>query len=126
MSQAISKERPTRPTLKPATDIIEMADGFHIFMDLPGVAMEDVSIDLNENELQISARTRDKAAADDAARAARHLHMEFGPADYRRAFTLSDTVDRDKIEATLKDGVLQLHLPKSERAKPRKIEIAQG
>lgn len=102
----------------PATDILEKTDGFHIFMDMPGVAKENLAIDLNENELTIHGLS-DYQLKESGKR----LHSEFDKVEYSRTFTLSDVVDRDRIKAVLKDGVLDLHLPKAEQAKPRKIEI---
>ena len=101
----------------PTTDILEREDGFHIFMDLPGVATEDLSIDLEQNELTIrgtSTYNADKG---------QEMRTEFGALQYERMFTLSDMVDRDNIKAVVKDGVLDLFLPKAETMKPRKIEI---
>jgi HSP20 family molecular chaperone IbpA len=51
------------------------------------------------------------------------VYNEFADGDYERVFTLSENIDRDRIEATLKDGVLRLVLPKAETAKARKIEL---
>jgi len=51
------------------------------------------------------------------------VYNEYADADYERVFTLSENIDRDRIEATLKDGVLHLVLPKAETAKPRRIEL---
>jgi HSP20 family molecular chaperone IbpA len=113
------------PRYRPATDIIEREDGFHILMDLPGVKREDLVIDLNDKEVVITAPT-DYPADPGADGGERYAHVEFGGGEYRRAFTLSDNVDREKIEAKLVNGVLNLHLPKSERALPKRIEINAG
>ena len=51
------------------------------------------------------------------------VYNEYSDGDYERVFTLSENIDRDRMEATLKDGVLQLVLPKAEAAKARKIEL---
>ncbi|MFO7816640.1 MAG: Hsp20/alpha crystallin family protein [Thermodesulfobacteriota bacterium] len=106
------------PRYSPSTDIIEREDGFHIFMDMPGVNKEDLYIDLNDNELTISGVSRTEKPVD-----ANNVHMEFGDGEYARSFTISDVVDQEKIKASLKNGVLELIMPKAERAKPRKIEI---
>ena len=101
----------------PPTDILEREDGFHIFMDLPGVAPEDLMIDLEQNELTVRAKSSYDAGESQAMR------NEFGVLSYKRVFTLSDMVDREHIKAVIKDGVLDLFLPKAESMKPRKIEI---
>lgn len=101
----------------PPTDILEREDGFHIFMDLPGVAAEDLMVDLEQSELTVSAVSGYEAAGNHAMRS------EFGPLSYKRVFTLSDMVDRENIKAAIKDGVLDLFLPKAESMKPRRIEI---
>jgi HSP20 family molecular chaperone IbpA len=106
------------PRYTPATDILEMDDGFHIYMDMPGVAKEDLEIDLKDNEVTIRGMSEYKQQD-----TGNRLHSEFEAAEYARTFTLSDVVDRARIKAVLKNGVLDLHLPKAEEAKPRKIEI---
>ncbi len=111
-------QKDTLPRCNPDSDILEREDGFHIFMDLPGVAKEDLLIDLNDNELEISGR-----AEYQAHETAKDVHMEFGSGTYVRRFTISDTVDGERIKATIKNGVLELYLPKAEKAKPKKIEI---
>ncbi len=104
----------------PSTDIVEMADGVHIFMDLPGVPKENLSIDLEVNELVIKAvSTYDPTPMEGA----RVLHSEFISENFERTFTLSDMVERDKVTATLVDGVLDLFLPRAIAMTPRKIQI---
>ena len=119
MHESTSKEHANVRRFKPATDIVELEDGFHIYMDLPGLAKEDLSIDLQEGEITISGPTREVAVEGETL-----THQEFVDGEYRRSFTLSDNVDRDRIAAKLVNGVLDMHLPKSERALPRKIEIS--
>lgn len=108
-----------RAEATPATDILEMEDGFHILMDLPGVKPEDLSVDIEESELTIKATS---SYADDDADV-RKVHMEFGSHSFSRTFTLSDLVDRENVKAELANGVLQLYLPKAEAMKPRRINI---
>lgn len=107
--------------VSPATDIIEQADGFHIMMDLPGVPPDGLTIDLEENEVTVTGRSSYAPAGND-----RRMHAEFDAVEFVRTFTLSDMVDRERIRAVLKNGVLNLFLPKAEAAKPRRIEISQG
>lgn len=103
----------------PATDILEMEDGFHILMDLPGVKPEDLTVDIEQSELSIKASS--SYAEGDADM--RKVHTEFGSRVFSRTFTLSDLVDREHVKAELKNGVLQLYLPKAEAMKPRRITI---
>ncbi len=105
----------------PATDIVEMEDGVHIFMDLPGVGTGDLSIDLEEDELVIRGESRYLPVE-----GGRTLHSEFRGMNFQRTFTLSDMVERDRISASLKDGVLNLFLPKAEAMKPRRILVTDS
>jgi HSP20 family molecular chaperone IbpA len=122
MSENASRIEERRlPRVKPATDIIEKEDGFYIYVDLPGVAKKDLVIDLNEDEIKVSGK------ADYEAPEGRKLaHVEFGGGEYFRSFTISHIVDKERIRATLTDGVLELYLPRQERVQPRKIEIQAG
>ena len=109
------------PLVRPATDIIEREDGFHIFRDLPGVRREDLVIDLHDNELKVSGK-----AVHPAQVKGETLAMEFTSGEYTRTFTLSDAVNRENIKANMKNGVLELHLPKAEKLQPKRIEIQAG
>lgn len=104
----------------PATDIIEMKDGVRIYMDIPGVAREDLSIDIEGSELMIKGASSYNHKPIPGGRI---LHSEFQGMTFQRTFTLSDMVEGDKVSAVLKDGVLELFLPKAEALKPRRIEI---
>ena len=73
---------------------------------------------LEDNVLNLHARIAPHMPAD-----ARLIHEEFRPGDYHRSFILSDEVDRERITAELKNGVLRVLLPKAERARTRRIEI---
>jgi HSP20 family molecular chaperone IbpA len=109
------------PRFRPNTDVLEREDGFYIFVDMPGVGKDDLSIDLRENELEVRGR-----AVYPREEKAKALHVEFGDGEYVRTFTISDGVDRDGIKASLKKGLLELFMPKAARFKPRKIEIQAG
>ena len=115
------KEAHTFPRFSPSTDIIEKEDGFHIYMDMPGVVKENLNIDLQDTDLQISARANFPKLENVS-----NIHMEFRDCEYMRSFTISDVVDKENIKATMKDGVLELYMPKAEKAKPRKINIEAG
>lgn len=105
------------PVFVPAVDIYETADTMTLLADMPGVPIENVDIDLNHDKLTIRA----SAVVENGAGSV--LLEEYQVGDYYRQFTLSNAIDRTKIEATMKDGVLKLVLPKAEAAKPRKITV---
>ncbi|THB68801.1 MAG: Hsp20/alpha crystallin family protein [Desulfovibrio sp.] len=119
-----NETRKTLPKYRPATDIIEGEDGYAIVLDVPGLAREDLVIDLNKQELVISGKTGYPAEPEDKGDR-KYTHVEFGGCEYRRTFTLSDTVDREKISAKLENGILFVSLPKAEKAKPKRIEITE-
>jgi HSP20 family protein len=102
----------------PLIDIHEGPDGLVLEADLPGVNEEGISIQLEDNVLSLHGRVA--SPVPDGARA---LHEEYRVGDYYRSFILSDEVERSRITAELKNGVLRLSLPKAERAKTRRIEI---
>jgi HSP20 family protein len=117
----VKTEERNLPRIKPATDVIEKEDGYYIYMDMPGVAKEDLVIDLNEDEIKVSGKAEYKTPP------GRKIgHVEFGGGEYFRSFTVSHQVDKERIKGSLVNGVLELHLPKAEKAMPRKIEIQQG
>ena len=107
-------------TIMPATDILERADGYYIFVDMPGLSSEELSIDLEQNELTVKGHSRYVPSPGNKDQC---MRTEFAPVSYQRVFTLSDMVDAGKIKAVMKDGVLELYLPKAESMKPRRIEI---
>jgi HSP20 family protein len=116
-------ETPTEPARarrvwRPLADIIETRDGVTLMLELPGVAAEDVEVSLEKGALTIRARSN--ATAPDKLRL---VHAEYEPGDYERAFILSDDLDAEKIDAELKNGVLHLHLPRAEAAKPKTIRV---
>jgi len=102
----------------PLIDIHEGPDGLVLEADLPGAIEEGINIQLEDNVLILHAHV--PSPAPEGARA---LHEEYHVADFHRSFILSDEVERGKIAAELKNGVLRLNLPKAERAKTRRIEI---
>lgn len=109
-----------RPVFTPAVDIYETKDALVVLADMPGVDQSGVDIHLEEGTLTI----RGKVAAEEEAKTS--LYSEYRTGDYYRTFTLSNMIDQERIEATIKDGVLKLTLPKAEIAKPRQIAVKAG
>ncbi len=104
----------------PRFDLVEHADRFEIAVDLPGFRREDVEVEYADGALHLRGR-RPAEDLPDGARV--HLH-ERRPLRFRRGFALGDDVDVPAIEATFRDGVLRIKLPKSAKAKPREIKVS--
>jgi HSP20 family molecular chaperone IbpA len=85
---------------------------------MPGVDHDGVDITLERRVLTVRGRSTTCEHT-----GYQRVYNEYADGDYERVFTLSENIDRDRIEATLKDGVLHLVLPKAETAKPRRIEL---
>ena len=110
----------TKPGLvfTPAVDIFETDGEIVLLSDMPGVAADDIAIDLREGILTIAGNVKPWEDAGES-----DVLVEFEIGQYYRQFTLSEIVDQAKIEAKLEDGVLRLVLPKAEKAMPRKIAV---
>lgn len=121
--EAASTAEQTKPGVlfTPAVDIYETEENIVLLADMPGVKNEDLVIDLRDNTLTLTGDVHAPEAEGEQV-----LFHEYGIGRYYRQFTLSEVVDQEKIDATLKDGVLHLTLPKAEKAKPRKIEVNAG
>jgi HSP20 family protein len=109
---------PYRSTFTPPADIYETSDSLVVMCELPGVVSDAVDITLERRVLTIRA-----SAADQEHAGYQRVYTEYAEGDYERVFTLSEDIDRERIEATARDGVLQLVLPKAATAKARKIEL---
>ncbi len=110
----------TRPGLvfTPAVDIFETDRKITLLADMPGVAANDVTIDLRDDILTLTGDVKPWEGADES-----DVLVEFEIGRYYRQFSLSELIKQDKIEANLQDGVLRLVLPKAEKAMPRKIAV---
>lgn len=113
----------TRPgvVFTPDVDIFENDQQITLLADMPGVASDDITIDLNDNVLNIAGGVKPFEAGDE-----KDVLIEFEIGRYFRQFTLSEVIDQSKIEAKYEDGVLRLTLPKAEKAMPRQIAVTAG
>ncbi len=104
------------PSVRPMVDIFENEAEILLYTDMPGVVKKDININMDNGKLYLTGiRRMEKAGAT--------TWEEFGDVEYTRAFSVPQSIDIAKVSAELTDGVLKLHLPKSEAAKPRRIEI---
>lgn len=110
----------TRPGLvfTPEVDIFENDRHITLLADMPGVAADDVSIDLRDGVLTLTGDIKPWEGSEES-----DVLVEFEIGKYYRRFNLSEAIDQVKIEAKLEDGVLRLILPKAEKALPRKITV---
>jgi HSP20 family protein len=104
---------------RPTVDTYEEGDNIVIKAELPGVKKEDVSIDVKDNVLTLKGERKH----DENIREENYYRRECAYGKFQRAFTLPDAVDPNKIEASYKDGVLKVTVPKTEESKAKKIEI---
>lgn len=100
----------------PAVDVYEDADAVFVQAELPGLRLEDVTVNVENDVLTLSGER--KSEREDG-----HHVRERWYGAFARAFKLPRTIDVERIGATLKDGILTVKLPKRESIKPRKIEI---
>ena len=105
----------------PDVDIIEGKDRIIVIADMPGVNESSVDITLDDNVLTIYGKVDWNIPEK-----MKLTHAEYGIGDYQRVFTISGEINREKIEANVKDGVLRLTMPKNDAPKMRKIAVNAG
>jgi HSP20 family molecular chaperone IbpA len=102
----------------PSLDILENEQELMVMVEMPGVGLDDLDINVEKGALSIhgKAMPRQKDGV-------RYLLNEYGVGDFRQTFEVSESIDSDQITAETENGVLILHLPKIEAARPRKIAV---
>lgn len=103
----------------PAVDVYEGDHEFVVKADLPGMDIKDVDVQIQENVLTI----RGERQADKGIEKERYHRIERAYGTFQRSFTLPNIVDQEKVKARFKDGVLEIVIPKQDRAKPKQIRI---
>jgi HSP20 family protein len=114
-------EAANQPFVVPPVDVFENESGITLLADLPGVSRDRLGVRVDGENLILEAAA--------ATIQPENMELVYGEAQYpsyRRQFTLSRELDASRIEASLKDGVLKLEIPKLEEAKPRRIEVRVG
>lgn len=110
-----------RAALVPAVDIVEDTNGVTLWADLPGVPKDKLEVKVHDGHLSIEAEVVIPTPA-----SLNVTHMEVRAPRYARAFSISSDLDTSKVDASLQDGVLTLHIPRREAALPRRIEVKAG
>lgn len=113
-----SADRYDGAAMLPPVDVIEDASGITLYADLPGVPKDKLSVRVEADTLTIEGEVALPLPQD-----MEPSHAEVQLPRYQRVFTLGQELDRDKVAAEFKHGVLRLHIPKAEHAKPRRIEV---
>jgi len=103
----------------PRTDLSETDDAFSIRMDVPGMTKDDININLQNNTLTVSGERSSERTEEDEE----FVRVERAFGTFHRTFTLPDAVDQENIEAAYDEGVLTIHVPKTEESTRRQIEI---
>ena len=107
----------TGTTYIPRCDIVETDDELLLYGDLPGVKSENLDVRFENDRLIIDGKVEPRHEDRE------FVYGEYGIGDYYREFQIFEDVDPEKISADLKNGVLCVHLPKTEAVKPRRIEV---
>jgi HSP20 family molecular chaperone IbpA len=107
----------TGPIFTPVVDIWETENELVVCADLPGVCPESLEIEFENRQLTIHGKVAPRGTDRDV------IHQEYGMGDYYRTFAIGESIDAEQISAEMAAGVLTLHLPKTEAAKPRRIEV---
>jgi len=100
----------------PPADIYETPEGLVLNADLPGVSKENLEVRVDDEVLTIQAKAGHVAPGE-------AIYREYELNGFFRQFDLGEEIDREKVRAELKNGVLTLQLPRAEKAKPRQIEV---
>jgi HSP20 family protein len=101
----------------PRVDIFETKDELTLYAEVPGARPEDVELHYEKGELVLHARVKPRRGEQPM------LLQEYEDGDFYRAFTIHESIDAGRITAECKNGVLTVHLPKAEAARPRQITV---
>lgn len=136
MNQAMQKRAGTEPAatgateaarnrevvLRPAGDIFEHDHGITLVLDMPGVSKERLELNSDRNSLVVEGTVEI-----DVPQGTESLHADVRSTRYRRSFSVSgEQLDIESVQASLKDGVLRIDIPKRAELRPRKIEVQAG
>jgi HSP20 family molecular chaperone IbpA len=119
LTTASPEDIDVRPTIRPAIDIYENSDEFLMIADMPGVDRDAIHLEVDQKTFTVSALRN--LATPKGGRVVAGGGTNF---EYKRVFELPEAVDQAKISANYRDGVLEVHLPRSEKMRPKRIAIS--
>ena len=111
--------RPMFNNFYPAIDVFDKKDAIVVKAEIPGVDKKDVSITISENELTIKGEVKKEQEVNEKD----YYHCERSYGTFSRTIGLPGSIDKSKVKASYKDGILEILLPKSEEAKPKEIKL---
>jgi HSP20 family protein len=114
----LSRASEAESGMRPPVDVFEDADGLTLLADLPGVSKERLNVRVERDTLIVEGEVQ--IALSEQMQA---VYADIRSTHYERRFALSDELETERIEATLKDGVLTVRIPKRAETKPRRIEV---
>ena len=116
-SPVLTEDTRPGPVFRPDVDILEDADAYLILADMPGTREDQVDVRLDQGVLTLDATPSEPADEH------RLRHGEFRSGGYHREFRISDDIDAEQVSARMRNGVLELRLPKTAAKKPRRITV---
>jgi len=119
--KAVREDKDTERAIRPAVDIFEDAGGITLTADMPGVARDRLVVQVDADALSIEGQI-DISLPEGM----QPLYADVRSTRYQRSFSLSKELDGESVQASLKDGVLTLRIPKRAEHRPRKIEVRTG
>lgn len=115
-ANAQEKAAPGLPSFLPKADVFKGKEGYELYLEMPGVAKQDLSITLEKNQLKVSGKIQ--------AQARKAWRREFRFGHFERSFTLSENLDQSKITAHLEQGLLKLTIPHLPERAPVSIQVS--
>jgi HSP20 family protein len=119
LGRSRGSETSTRSVWSPPVDVLESADSYLVRAELPGMSKEDFNLEVKESVLTFSGERKLEAPASGVE----YRNVERVTGKFSRSFYLPQTVKQDEIQATYRDGILEIYVPKSEHAKARQITV---
>lgn len=121
--EAFGRSRPSQAAGNaawwPAVDILESKDGYLLRVELPGMKREDFNLEVKDGTLTLTGERR----FEETANGVEYHRVERVAGKFSRSFSLPRTVKSSEIKATYRDGILEIHVPKADEAKPKQIAI---
>ena len=121
-SSPFREEEITQGPLVPPVDIYETEDSLVFKAELPGVTKEDITVEVKDNTMTLKGEKRFQKEVKEEG----YHRVERAYGAFQRAFTLPGMVEQDKVKAKFKDGILEIVLPKAEKAKPKQVKVEVG